>query len=160
MERVSKHISYKEATSSYTAKKMHIDNTPNRLQMNAMMLVAKKIFEPIREYFNVPIYIPSFFRSEALNNILGGAENSQHTKGEAIDIDADSYGEVTNKEIFEYILDNLEFDQLIWELGDDKNPGWVHVSLKQNNNRKQVLKAVKCNTKNNKYTVKYINYEK
>lgn len=155
MNNISKHISYNEATNSYTAKKENIDNTPNSQQLESMIALADNIFEPIRIFFNIPIYIASFFRSEELNSKIGGAYGSQHTKGEAFDLDADRYGHITNKEIFDYIKDNLEFDQMIWEYGNDVNPNWVHVSYKKVNNRKQILKAVKENGK-----TKYINYEK
>lgn len=155
MDKISNHISYSEATNSYTAKKEGIDNTPNDQQLGSMRLVAEKVFEPVRNYLGVAIYIPSFFRSITLNDEIGGANGSQHTKGEALDVDADRYGGTTNKEIFDYILNNLEFDQLIWEFGDNNNPAWIHVSYKISNNRKQVLKAIKENGK-----TKYINYEK
>lgn len=155
MNKISKHISYKEATNSYTAKKENIDNIPNDQQLESMKALAENIFEPLREAINTPIYIASFFRSNALNLKIGGAYGSQHTKGEAFDLDADRYGHTTNKKIFDYIKDNLEFDQLIWEYGTNSNPNWVHVSYKKVNNRKQILKAVKENGK-----TKYINYEK
>ena len=154
MDTISKHISFKEATNSYTAKKEGIDNIPNYNQLECMKLLAFNVFEPIRNYFNVPIYIASFFRSEKLNDKIKGAIGSQHTKGEAMDLDADRYGKITNKQIFDYIKDNLEFDQLIWEYGDTNNPSWVHVSYKNKNNRKEILKAIKVNGK-----TKYIRYE-
>ncbi len=72
---------------------------------------------------------------------MGGALNSQHTKGEAMDINAAILGGVTNAEIFLYIKNNLLFDQLIWEFGDDKNPDWVHVSYKNIGNRREILKS-------------------
>jgi zinc D-Ala-D-Ala carboxypeptidase len=154
IKNISKHISFSEATNSYTAKKENIDNTPNPTQLENMKLLAINIFEPIRNYFKVPIYIPSFFRSEKLNEKIKGALGSQHTKGEAIDLDADRYGKITNKQIFDYIKNNLNFDQLIWEYGSDINPSWVHVSCKAKNNRKEILQAIKENGK-----TKYIKYE-
>ena len=140
---VSKNISYKEATHSTTAKRLGIDNTPNAEQFSNMVYVAENVFQPVREHFGVPIYVSSFFRSEALNKAVRGSSSSTHTKGEAMDLDADVYEGVTNAQIFEYIKNNLEFDQLIWEFGTDENPAWVHVSLSKRNNRKQVLKAVR-----------------
>ena len=139
MERISKHISYVEATISQTAIRKKIDNTPTKEQLASMVLVAEKCFEPVRNYFRVPIKISSFFRSEKLNKAVGGARNSQHTKGEAIDIQGT--GKITNKMIFDYIKDNLEFDQLIWEFGTKTNPAWVHVSYSAKKNRKQILYA-------------------
>lgn len=140
--KISKHISYKEAVRSDTATRNRIRNEPNDEQLAVMKEVAKKLFEPLRLHFDTPIRINSFFRSAALNKRIGGSGNSQHCKGEAIDMDAT--GEVTNKQLFDYIKDNLEFDQLIWEFGTTKEPDWVHVSYTNpKENRKQVLKAVK-----------------
>lgn len=144
---VSKNISYKEATHSTTAKRLGIDNTPNAEQFSNMVYVAENVFQPVREHFNVPIYVSSFFRSEALNKAVRGSSSSTHMKGEAMDLDADVFGRVTNADIFNFIKDNLEFDQLIWEFGTNQNPAWVHVSLSKRNNRKQVLKAVRVDGK-------------
>jgi hypothetical protein len=144
---VSKNISYAEATRSDTAKRLGIDNTPNDEQLENMKNVAENVFQPLREHFGCPIYVSSFFRSEALNRAIGGSSSSTHMKGEAMDLDADVYGKISNGVIFHYIKDNLEFDQLIWEFGDGKNPDWVHVSLSRNNNRNQILVAKRVNAK-------------
>ena len=144
---VSKNITYKEATHSTTAKRLGIDNTPNAEQFSNMVHVAENVFQPIREHFNVPIYVSSFFRSEDLNKAIKGSSSSTHMKGEAMDLDADVYGKVTNAQIFHYIKDNLEFDQLIWESGTEQEPAWVHVSLSKNNNRNQILVAKKVKGK-------------
>ena len=144
---ISKNISYKEATHSTTAKRLGIDNTPNAEQMSNMRYVAEKVFQPIREHFGVPIYISSFYRSEALNKAIRGSSSSTHIKGEAMDLDADVFGLINNAQIFNYIKDHLEFDQLIWEFGTDDNPAWVHVSLSKTNNRNQILKAIKVGGK-------------
>lgn len=139
--KISKHISYKEGTHSNTATRRRMKNEPNEEQLKAMKTVAKKIFEPLREHFGEPIRVNSFFRSTTLNKTIGGSRTSQHCAGEAIDIDA--MNGVTNKKLFDYIKKNLDFDQLIWEFGTEKNPDWVHVSYKSaKENRKQVLKAV------------------
>jgi zinc D-Ala-D-Ala carboxypeptidase len=140
---ISKNISYKEATHSTIAKRLGIDNTPNAEQMSNMRYVAESVFQPVREHFNCPIYVSSFFRSKKLNKAAKGSSSSTHMKGEAMDLDADVFGKVTNAQIFHYIKDNLEFDQLIWEFGTDDNPAWVHVSLSKNNNRNQILVAKK-----------------
>jgi zinc D-Ala-D-Ala carboxypeptidase len=144
---ISKNISYKEATHSTTAKRLGIDNTPNAEQMSNMKYVAENVFQPIREHFGVPIYISSFYRSEALNKVIRGSISSTHIKGEAMDLDADVFGLINNAQIFNYIKDHLEFDQLIWEFGTDDNPAWVHVSLSKTNNRNRILKAVKVGGK-------------
>ena len=143
MNKISKHISYKEGVYSTTADRLGIDNTPNSYALQNMELLAEKIFEPLREYVNGPIAINSFYRSPELNQAIGGSSKSQHCEGRAIDID-DTYGYMSNKEMYEYIKNNLDFDQLIWEFGDDDNPNWVHVSYVDHDfNRQRCLKAYK-----------------
>jgi len=140
MENISKHITVAEATKSQNAVRAGIDNTPNDEQLTAMKLVAEKCFEPLRVWYGKPIGVSSFFRNSDVNKLAKGSKTSQHVKGEAIDIDADLFNNgITNAEIFNYIKDNLEFDQLIWEYGTDKNPAWVHVSYSAKGNRKQIL---------------------
>lgn len=146
-KRISEHVSYDEATYSSTANRLGIDNTPDDFHLASMVLVAEMVFEPLRAHFGCPIGITSFYRSEPLNRALKGSFRSSHMKGEAMDLDADIYGGLSNRDIFEYISDNLEFDQLIWEFGSDENPAWVHVSYSCDNNRMQILKAVKENGK-------------
>jgi len=136
MKKISKHISYKEATNSNYAKKHKIENKPNEEQLENMKLIAEKVFEPLREWVGGPIRVNSFFRSEDLNIGIGGSKTSSHLKGQAIDIT--SMGLKSNLEMFNYIKDNLEFDQLIWEYGK-RNPKWLHVSFNSVKNRKQVL---------------------
>jgi hypothetical protein len=147
MERISKHISYKEATFSQTATRKDIDNTPSEEVLERMRTVAENVFEPLRAYVGGPIKINSFYRSIMLNTAIGGSKSSQHTRGEAIDID-DTLGCMSNKDMFTFIKDELDFDQLIWEFGDDENPAWVHVSyVSPENNRRRILKASKVNGK-------------
>ena len=127
MENISKHISYKEATRSLTAIRLGLENKPNEYELSNMIGVAENIFEPLREWVNDPIKVNSFFRSIELNKAIGGSSRSQHCEGRAIDID-DTYGHATNAEMFHWIKENLNFDQIIWEFGDDENPDWVHIS--------------------------------
>ena len=135
MTNISKNITFYEAIKSDTAIKLKIDNTPNSEQILNMEYVAKNVFESLRKGLgNKSIGISNFFRSLQLNKaIKGSSPTSQHCKGEAIDIDADIYpkSKITNSQIFNYIKNNLDFDQLIWEYGNDINPSWVHVSLKR-----------------------------
>ena len=141
--KISNHITYAEAIHSNTAKRRGIDNTPSQTQVEAMKLLAEKVFEPLREWVGGPIKVNSFFRSEALNEAIGGSGTSQHCKGQAIDID-DVYGRKSNAEMYNWIKENLDFDQMIWEFGTDMQPNWVHVSyVSEEKNRNKCLKAYK-----------------
>ena len=149
---ISKHISYKEATYSRTATRLNIDNKPNEEQLKNMKLIAEEVFEPLRMWVGGPIKINSFFRSPKLNTAIGGSSKSQHCHGQAIDLD-DTFGRATNAEMFEFIREHLNFDQMIWEFGNDDNPDWVHVSyVNDEDNRNRCLLAYKENGKT-KYKV-------
>lgn len=126
-------------------KRFGVQNTPNEKVIQNLKLLAENVLQPIRNHFKVPIIISSGYRSPEYNKIIGGAHGSQHTKGEAVDIDMDGTN-VTNNEIFDYIIMNLPFDQIIWEFGSTKNPDWVHVSYNKNN-RRMVTRAVRKNGK-------------
>ena len=142
--KLSKNLSLSEVVKSNTAIKNGIDNSPTLEHLQNLEILAEKIFQPIREHFGVPIGISSGYRSKALNEAIGGSKTSQHCNGQALDLDADMFGQVTNKEIFDYIVENLSFDQLI----NEYNYSWIHVSYKnKKENRKQVLKAYKENGK-------------
>lgn len=149
---ISKHVSNKEGKYSVTALRLGIDNTPDEYARQNMELLAEKIFEPLREAANGPIKINSFYRCPELNKAIGGSAKSQHCEGRAIDLD-DTYGYMSNAEMYNYIKNNLDYDQLIWEFGDDQNPAWVHVSYVDSDfNRQRCLKAYKENGKT-KYKV-------
>ena len=140
---ISEHISYKEGVYSITATRLGVDNTPNEEQLSNMELVAEKVFEPLRKWVGGPIKINSLFRGLPLNTAIGGSKKSQHMKGQAMDID-DNYGHATNAEMYHWIKENLDFDQMIWEFGDDDNPNWIHVSyVSPEDNRNRCLKAKK-----------------
>jgi hypothetical protein len=150
--KISTNITYAEAIHSSTAKREQIDNTPSPSQIEAMKLLAEKIFQPLRAWVGGPIKINSFFRSVALNEKIGGAASSQHCKGQAMDID-DVYGCKTNAEMYHWIKENLNFDQMIWEFGTDTQPNWIHVSyVSDEDNRNKCLKAYK-ERNNTKYKV-------
>ena len=139
---LSKNLTLAEATKSITAKRLGINNTPDEWVTENLRQVAINIFQPLRDNFGCPIYVSSGYRSEELNVAIGGSSRSQHVEGRALDLDADVYGRCTNAQIFNWIKDNLEFDQLIWEFGDENNPDWVHVSyIYDGNNRNRCLKA-------------------
>lgn len=146
--KISPHLNLAEVTRSQTAKMNGIDNTPTAEHLENFKLLAEKVFEPIRLHFKTPIFISSGYRSKALNAFIRGSANSQHCKGQAIDIDMDgSKGGVTNKMVFDFIVSRLDFDQVIWEFGTDANPDWVHVSYVKTGNRKQKLRAVRVGGK-------------
>ena len=153
--KISAHVSYKEGVRSRTADRRGLANTPNESQLKCMKEIAEAVFEPLREWAGGPIKINSFFRGEPVNTAIGGSKYSQHMKGQAMDID-DTFGHKTNAEMYHYIKDNLDFDQLIWVFGDDENPNWIHVSyVTHRENRKKLTIAKKINGK-----TKYIHEEK
>mgnify|MGYP006921438617 FL=1 len=116
---ISKYLNYEEATKSQTATRLGIKNEPNTQQLEAMKYVAVNVFDKVREFVGGPLHASSFFRSEKLNAAIGGSsKTSQHMKGEAIDIDCDTFGHGTNQGIFDYIRVNLEYDQVIGEYSD------------------------------------------
>ena len=143
--KLTENFTLQEMIHSNTAIAKGIVNMPNEQQINFIRELCISILQPIREEFGVPIHISSGFRSPKLNVAIGGSTSSQHCalRGAAADIQMDEM----NAEIFNYIKDELIFDQLIWEFGDGQNPDWVHVSFHKGNNRKQILKAVKANGK-------------
>jgi len=155
MNNISKHISYAEATKSITASNLGILNVPSESNIKKMQLLAENVFEPLRTYFGVKIAISSFYRCKELNKAVGGSSTSQHSaeNGAAMDIDADIFGGISNLDIFNYIKDNLVFDQLIAEFPDEKgNPQWVHCSYNENNNRHNILISKKNDSGQTIYT--------
>ena len=151
---LSKNLTLAEVTKSTTAKRLGIDNTPDEWTTENLRQVAINIFQPLREAFGCPIYVSSGYRSAELNTAIGGSSRSQHVEGRALDLDADVYGGCTNSQVFNWIKENLDFDQLIWEFGDDDNPDWVHVSYVYDGiNRKRCLKACRDNNGKTYYEV-------
>jgi hypothetical protein len=137
--KISEHLELSELTRSESAKRNGISNMPTPDHIENFKILATKVFEPIREHFGVPIRISSGYRSAELNKCIGGSATSQHSTGEAIDIDQDGTT-ITNKQVFDYIKDNLAFDQLINEF----NYAWVHVSYKANGKQRgEILEAYK-----------------
>jgi hypothetical protein len=134
MTNISKHITLQEATESATALRMGIKNVPNELELEAMKYVAENLFEPIREWYNSPIKINSFFRCVALNKAVKGSLTSGHVLGNSIDISGGN--KIENKKIFDFIkTSGLEYDQVI----NEYDFTWLHISLKKTGNRKQIL---------------------
>lgn len=140
--KLSKNLSLAEVTKSNTAKRLGIDNTPDDWATENLRKIAEHVFQPLRDAFKCPIYVSSGYRGPELNAAIGGAKRSQHMEGRALDLDADVFGRCTNGDIFRWILNNVTFDQLIWEFGDQDNPDWVHVSYVHDGvNRGRCLKA-------------------
>jgi hypothetical protein len=144
--KLTPHFTLAEFTRSESAKRHGVSNEPTTEHRENIVVLCEKILEPIRMKFG-PINISSGYRSKILNHYIGGSLSSQHCEGKAADIDMDGMGSVSNKEIFEFIQVNLDFDQMIWEFGTKENPDWVHVSYNGAKNRKQVLRALKVNGK-------------
>jgi zinc D-Ala-D-Ala carboxypeptidase len=144
--KVSEHFALAEFTRSESAKRHGVSNEPTPEHLENLKVLCEKVLEPIRVKFG-PINISSGYRSKALNHYIGGSLNSQHCEAKAADIDMDGMGSVSNTEIFNYIKDSLDFDQMIWEFGDNNKPDWVHVSYNGAKNRKQILRALKVNGK-------------
>ena len=142
-DELSTYVTYGEMVRSATATKHKIKNVPGKKEIENAIALCEKVYDPLRAWYGKGIPITSFFRSAAVNSINGGSSTSQHVTGQAMDIDTVS----DNKKLFEYIKDHLDYDQLIYEFGDDTNPGWVHVSYSLVKNRRQVLRAYRHNGK-------------
>ena len=137
--RLSKNFVLSEITRSNTAKRLGVNNEPNKKHLQNLQRLISNVMQPMRDSLG-PIRISSGYRSKELNRAIGGSSKSQHCKGEALDIQFWKEGEMCNKEIYDYILNsNMEFDQMINEF----DFSWIHISLKEKKNRKQVLKAYK-----------------
>jgi hypothetical protein len=145
---IGKYLTLDEVCKSSTATRLNIDNKPNQQQIMCLESIAKNVYDKCCEKFLIKIPITSGFRSKDLNSrISNSSVTSQHCLGQAFDLDLDGVlNGPTNKVLFEYIKNNLEFDQLIWEFGTDNNPEWVHVSYDiTGRQRKMVLKGIKKN---------------
>jgi hypothetical protein len=150
---LSKHVSLHEGVYSRTAERLGIKNDPTDEHLLNMITISEKVFEPLRKHVGAPIKINSFYRGPELNKAIGGSSKSQHCNGQAIDID-DTFGHATNAEMYQWIKENLDFDQMIWEFGTDENPNWVHISyVSEDKNRNRCLKAYKDEFNKTKYMV-------
>lgn len=134
---LSKHVTRAEFERSETAINHGIPNFMNEFEIQRAILLCQNVFEPIRAYVGRPIRINSGFRSAALNRRIGGSRSSQHTLGEAVDLD------LHDRDLFEWILDNVEADQYIFEGGTEEKADWFHISYRKGRNRKQALRMIK-----------------
>jgi hypothetical protein len=147
---ISPHLSYAEVIKSQAAIRHQIDNSPTPEHLHNIKILAEKVFEPLRALASrerkkdTPLTISSFYRSPELNKAIGGSTNSQHCKGQAMDIDIDGwYTDLDNADLFYMIEEELDFDQLIWEFGNSIKPDWVHVSYSEFHNRREILRAIR-----------------
>ena len=139
--KLSNNFSLKEMTTSQTAERKGINNTPNEAQILELTKLCANILQPIRNHYRTPVTISSGFRSEELCVAIGSSVNSQHAKGQAADFEIFS---LSNSELAKWIIENLDFDQLILEYHNigEPNSGWIHCSYKSPaDNRKQTLRA-------------------
>ena len=143
---VSLNFSLREFIYSDTAIRLQIDNTPTDEVLVNLQNVCQFILEPVRNYFNKPITITSGYRSSELCKAIGSSATSQHTFGQAVDFEILG---IPNKEVSDWIVNHLDYDQCILEFwkSEEPNSGWVHCSYSTNNNRKQYLKAQKIGGK-------------
>ncbi len=145
--RLSKNFVLSEITRSNTAKRLGIDNEPTKKDLENLQRIVTNLLQPLRNHLG-PIRISSGYRSKELNRAIGGSNKSQHSKGEAVDIQFWKEGQMCNKEVYDWIIDNaVEFDQMINEF----DFAWIHISLKKSNNRREVLEAYKDKDGDTKY---------
>ena len=138
---ISKNFNLAELTKSQTAIRLNISNQPDEKQLENMKHLINNLIQPLRDELGLPLVVNSCLRTKELNEAIGGSLTSQHMKGEAIDIECMG---MSNKDLADTIRDNHEYDQLIYEFhGENARDGWVHVSLKKEGNRKEVLRAYK-----------------
>ena len=142
--KLSENFSLLELTKSQTAERKGIDNTPSTEHQENLKSLCESILQPVRDHFNRVVSVSSGYRSVDLCVAIGSSTGSQHAKGEAADFEI--FG-VSNKELADWINENLTYDQLILEYWkeSDPNSGWVHCSFSLNGNRKQYLRAYKEN---------------
>lgn len=145
--KLSENFSLQELLKSQIALRKGINNKPvNSSIITNLQILCEKVLQPVRNHFAKPVVINSGYRCPKLNKALGSKAKSQHTKGQAADIEIPN---VSNKEVAEWIEDNVSFDQLILEFynGVDPSSGWIHVSyVGDADNRKQTLTINKNGT--------------
>ena len=143
---LSQNFTLQELTYSDTAIRKGMDNTPNEEQIENLRLVCSNILEPVRVHFKAPVVVSSGYRSVAVCEAVGSSSKSQHTKGQAADFEI--FG-IPNKEVADWIVNNIDYDQCILEFWNENEPnsGWVHCSFNSAGNRRQYLKAQKIDGK-------------
>jgi len=141
---IGKYTTLEKLCKSQAAIRHGIDNQPDAVALANLKELIEKVYDPLCEKFGYAIPVNSGFRNQIVNSIIGGARNSHHTKGMALDLDCDGDGTpTTNSQVFHWLLVHVPFTQLIWEYGDERNPAWVHVSFEKGNVKREVLRALK-----------------
>ena len=140
--KLTPNFSLSEMTKSDTALRLDMDNTPNAVQVENLKTLCEKVLQPVRDHFGKGVKVNSGFRHPQVNAAVGGSTTSDHCKGMAADIEIPG---VANGDLAQWIVDNLEFRQVILEFYTPGVPdsGWVHVSFNPEDNKKQVLTAAK-----------------
>jgi len=145
--RLSKNFVLSEVTRSNTAKRLGLDNGPNKDHLRNIQRLISNLIQPMRDALG-PIRISSGYRNPNVNRAIGGSTKSQHCKGEALDLQFWNNGKISNKEIYDWVLNSeIEFDQMINEF----DFAWIHISFIKEGNRKQVLEAYKDKDNDTKY---------
>ena len=159
-EQLSEHVTLAEVTKSKTASQLGLDNTPTPEHKENLKKVLTNIFEPLRKGLGGnAIFISCGYRGKAVNEATKGAsKTSFHCTGHALDLDADVFGKVTNRQIFDYIKDNLNYSELIYEFGNTSSPDWVHVAFVEGDNSKETLRAYSSMV-NGKPKTKYVKFD-
>ena len=152
-DKISEYYTLRDAVFSPTAVRAQIDNLPTPEHLANIKAVATEVLDAIKD--QVDFKINSFYRSRALNSFVKGALHSQHLKGEAVDIDSRDNARLWQEIKHLYNTKQIDFDQLIWEFGDDNAPDWIHISYSRKKNRRQVLRAVKAPNKLGKVETVY-----
>ena len=135
-------FSLHELSKSETALRMGFDNTPDEEATENLRLLCEKVLQPVRDHYGKGVKVNSAYRSPESNAAVGGSKTSDHCKGMAADIEIPG---VANADLAQWIMDNLDYTQLILEFYTPGIPdsGWVHVSYNPADLRKQELTATK-----------------
>ena len=147
--KLSKNFTLSEITHSNTAKRLGIDNSPNKEHLENIKVLVNDLIQPMRSALG-PIRISSGYRNPQLNHAIGGSSRSQHCKGQAFDVQFWEDGKMCNKKIYDWVIKSgIEFDQMINEF----DFSWIHISLKKENNRNVILEAYKDKEGHTRYRV-------
>ena len=152
--KLTKNFSLEELTRSDTAERKGIDNSPTAEHIHNLAALCENVLQPLRDKVKHSIRVTSGYRSEKLNNAIGGSKTSEHSFGKAADIKLIIDGENKSEILYLSILEmGIPFRQMIWEFGDEETPSWIHISFNKEDNKKQTLRAYKENNKTKYSTI-------